>query len=87
MPSIWRLVRKFHDSTGSRIPLESVTYLSHKMSKIHKIPDTINRVMTYADLHGNSLSASSKADVNPRTAKRTRIVPGISIRLNVDLAL
>lgn len=87
IPTIWRLVRKFQDSTGSRMPLERVTCLSHKMSRSHRIPDTVNNVMTYADLHGNSLSASSKAAVNPSTAKRIRIVPGMSRRPYLLFAL
>lgn len=87
IPTIWRLVRKFQDSTGSRMPLDRVTCLSHKMSRSHRIPDTVNNVITYADLQGNCLSASSKAAVNPNTAKRIRIVPGMSMRLNVLFAL
>lgn len=83
VPTIWRLVRNLHDSTGSRTLLESVTCLSHKMSKTHKIPDTTSKVMTYADLHGNSLSASSKAAVNLSTAKRIKTVPGTSMRPDV----
>lgn len=69
------------------MPLERVTCLSHIINIIHRIPDTVNNVMTYADLQENSLSASSKAAVSPNTAKRIRIVPGMSMRLNVLFAL
>jgi len=46
IPTIWRLVRNLHDSTGSRMLLESVTCLSQRMSTIHRIPDTVNKLIS-----------------------------------------
>lgn len=83
MPIIWRFNTNLQGRIGSRTPLESVTWRSQKIRDIQRSPDTVNKVMTYADFHGNFLSASSKAAVKASVANRIRTVPGISIRLSL----
>ena len=80
IPAQIRLCTNLHGKTGSMCLAATVTLLSHTRKHTHKIPDTVNSVITNPDLHGKSLPASVNAATRSRVAPRSRKVPRKSTR-------
>jgi anti-sigma factor RsiW len=64
-----------------------VTCRSQSESAIHKKPERVRRVMTYADFQGNRASASSNPAVSDRVARSKSAAPTKSILLRVSFLI
>lgn len=85
IPTMMRLSKNLQGSTGSLTESALVTYRSHTRTAIQRQPEIDSKEMTYADLHGNSESASSNPAVIDKTARTNKKVPKTSTLARDDL--